>query len=489
MEFIIRQTVDLAHENNLMCYAQPLEYGDACAHRWVVTINEDGAKADLSAMSAKCYVTRAASDADRAKGVTSVTMILDAEIDSKTGTVSCLFDAACYGGVGAATAILRLSDAAGAKVTAAKLTARLNRNTSDAVYDPEGLVPSLDALLAQIEAMEAATAAAKTATASANTATGKANAAANNANNAASAANTAASGASGWANATMTATSLAPGSAPTATVTTASDGHKVITVGIPRGDTGATPQISVEVATGAAGSEASVSVSGTAENPVIHLTIPRGNTGTIENLTINGKPVESGTITLTASDVRARPDTWMPSASDVGARPNTWMPSASDVGALPSGGTAANASKLGGKSLADIMLMMYPVGAIYMSTVSTSPASLFGGTWKQLTDRFLLGASSAYAAGSTGGEKTHTLTTSEMPAHAGHLYGSAGSLKGKGNATGKWLKEIYDGGTSNPYGWDYGDNEYYPANRSLGGGAAHNNMPPYLAVYMWKRTG
>lgn len=175
MEFVIRQTVDLARENNVLRYAQPLEYGDAGAHRWIVTVEKDGAAAGLSAMSAKCYVTRAASDAERAQGVTSVTVILDAKIGVQNSTVSCLFDAACYGGVGAATAIMRLSDAAGATVTAARLTARLNRSTSDAVYDPEGLVPSMDALLAQIATIEAATRAANEAAAAANAAAQSAN--------------------------------------------------------------------------------------------------------------------------------------------------------------------------------------------------------------------------------------------------------------------------------------------------------------------------
>lgn len=185
MEFIIRQTVDLARENPVMRYAQPLEYGDAGAHRWTVTIRRDGAEVGLGAMSAKCYVTRAAGDAERAQGVTSVTVMLDAEIDAQSGTVSCVFDASCYGGVGAAAAILRLSDASGTTVTAAKLIARLDRSTSDAVYDPEGLVPSLDALLAQIEAMEAGTRAAQDAASAANAAAGSANTAAGKANTAA----------------------------------------------------------------------------------------------------------------------------------------------------------------------------------------------------------------------------------------------------------------------------------------------------------------
>lgn len=60
----------------------------------------------------------------------------------------------------------------------------------------------------------------------------------------------------------------------------------------------------------------------------------------------------------------------------------------------------------------------YPVGSIYMSVNSTSPASLFGGTWQQIKDRFLMCAGSTYKAGGTGGEASHTLTVKEMPSHS-----------------------------------------------------------------------
>lgn len=115
----------------------------------------------------------------------------------------------------------------------------------------------------------------------------------------------------------------------------------------------------------------------------------------------------------------------------------------------------------------------FPVGAIYVSTSSTSPASLIGGSWTQLKDRFLLGAGSTYALGATGGAATVALTTSTMPAHS-HSAGSGdGSISGstRYNATrgtGSSTKTIYT--------------EYE------GSGTAHNNMPPYLVVYMWRRT-
>ena len=63
-------------------------------------------------------------------------------------------------------------------------------------------------------------------------------------------------------------------------------------------------------------------------------------------------------------------------------------------------------------------LAIYKVGAIYMSVDSTSPATLFGGTWVALEGRMLIGADSTYSAGTTGGSKTTTLGTSNLPAHA-----------------------------------------------------------------------
>ena len=62
---------------------------------------------------------------------------------------------------------------------------------------------------------------------------------------------------------------------------------------------------------------------------------------------------------------------------------------------------------------------VYPVGSIYMSVNSTNPSALFGGTWVQLKDKFLLGAGDSYAAGATGGEAAHLLTNDELPANMG----------------------------------------------------------------------
>lgn len=117
-------------------------------------------------------------------------------------------------------------------------------------------------------------------------------------------------------------------------------------------------------------------------------------------------------------------------------------------------------------------LASWPVGSIYMSMIATSPATLFGGTWVQMENRFLLGAGSGYVAGATGGEAEHTLTGNEMPSHY-HLL--AMNQAGESEYWGPMCAAMQDG---------YMVNMTKPA----GGDQPHNNMPPYIAVYMWRRT-
>ena len=139
----------------------------------------------------------------------------------------------------------------------------------------------------------------------------------------------------------------------------------------------------------------------------------------------------------------------------------------------------------------NIFDLIYPVGSFYISAKSTNPAMLFGGTWEQIQGRFLLGRSSSYPVGSMGGEATHTLTESEMPTHNGHL--SSGIAGGAPYEKGNY-KGFLNSDKMTPYseigrGWNvYAGNEMHPASEAVGGGQAHNNMPPYLSVYIWKRT-
>lgn len=122
------------------------------------------------------------------------------------------------------------------------------------------------------------------------------------------------------------------------------------------------------------------------------------------------------------------------------------------------------------------MLSVYPIGSIYLSVNSVNPGELFGGTWERIQDVFLLASGNTYDAGSTGGEREHKLTVNEMPSHQHTL--------ANGNAAGPtydWTPAAVQ--LSGENGWTWNANTH-----PVGGGAAHNNMPPYLAVYVWKRT-
>lgn len=148
----------------------------------------------------------------------------------------------------------------------------------------------------------------------------------------------------------------------------------------------------------------------------------------------------------------------------------------------------------------------YPVGAIYISASETNPATLFGfGTWEQLKDRFLLSAGDTYEAGATGGEAEHTLTVNEMPSHT-HLPTTAtpgtsaynkyaftlnrdwgsDSIARYNISSGTGLIAMAAKTTASDYG---GNDDIYQSfeTAATGGSQAHNNMPPYLTVYVWKR--
>lgn len=125
-----------------------------------------------------------------------------------------------------------------------------------------------------------------------------------------------------------------------------------------------------------------------------------------------------------------------------------------------------------------LLSLIYPVGSIYMSVNAASPQTFLGGTWEQIKDTFLLAAGTTYTAGATGGEATHKLTRSEMPSHVHRLkYGSS---------SGSGLTVLSSHATASNTWW-WSDISDAPV-ESSGGDAAHNNMPPYLTVYMWKRT-
>ena len=177
---------------------------------------------------------------------------------------------------------------------------------------------------------------------------------------------------------------------------------------------------------------------------------------------------------------------------------------------------AATAAGLTDAVISALMLKMYPVGSIYASTASTNPGTLFGGTWEALpAGRVLLAQGTStwgttYAAGSTGGEATHTLTIGELPAHthergtmnitgtiikssiSGYVDGAPMSGTGafttlKGN---QWFNGPSNGAEKNGnYGASFDASKTWTGETSsVGGNAAHSLMQPFLSVFMWRRT-
>ncbi len=138
-------------------------------------------------------------------------------------------------------------------------------------------------------------------------------------------------------------------------------------------------------------------------------------------------------------------------------------------------------------------LSIYPVGSIYMSINNVNPSTIFGGTWEQIKDKFLLACGDTYNNGETGGSATHTpsgtvgnhtLTVNEIPQHTHNYYfedtptttQSGLAYAAAGQSAVVWSEE---------------------PTSAVGGGQAHNHsftgtnqdtMPPYLAVNVWVRT-
>lgn len=121
-------------------------------------------------------------------------------------------------------------------------------------------------------------------------------------------------------------------------------------------------------------------------------------------------------------------------------------------------------------------LSAYPVNSIYISYSHTSPASLFGGTWTRIENAFLWGTTSGGTIGQTGGEQTHTLTVSELPSHTHGMNSPAVNVRMDTGSGSNW-PILYNPSSTNT-----------ALVQAAGGGAAHNNMPPYIQVSIWRRT-
>lgn len=287
--------------------------GEKSAHSLTIQLREGREPAAIHSQTVKAYFIRS----DKS------TVFWSGSISGST--VSVTMKESCYVQPGGFSLIIMIGDEDD-RTAVFWGVGTVVRSATDSLVDPGGQIPSLEALLALIGTIEAATDAAHEATAAANSAAGAANTAAGQANAAASTATTAAGQATAAAGAahaavstadaaagnaneaaavatdaaraieemTVAASSLPTGSNPTAEISDV-DGHKHVAFGIPagqtgpQGDTGATPEITIgTVTTGEPGTEASATMTGTPEAPVLSLTIPRGMPGTGSVSSVNG---------------------------------------------------------------------------------------------------------------------------------------------------------------------------------------------------------
>ena len=156
---------------------------------------------------------------------------------------------------------------------------------------------------------------------------------------------------------------------------------------------------------------------------------------------------------------------------------------------------------------------IYPIGSIYMSINDTNPKEYYGGEWEQIEDRFLLACGTNHNNGETGGSATVSLTQSQMPRHnhtqSAHSHGTKynGYSYVVAETTGANSKRVTTVSTGSTYVDTASTGAFHHYNAtdsqtptinytggsgssaSASNGASHENMPPYLAVYMWVRTG
>ena len=152
----------------------------------------------------------------------------------------------------------------------------------------------------------------------------------------------------------------------------------------------------------------------------------------------------------------------------------------------------------------------WPVGSVFIAVVSTNPATLLGfGTWSAIAaGRMLVGLDSGDTdfdtAEETGGAKTHTLTSAEMPSHThtqdahthtqnAHSHTQRYHSATTGPLSGPTTAPDTSSNTITNYGLTTADatatnQDATATNQNTGGGGAHNNLPPYFVVYIWKRT-
>lgn len=430
---------------------------DKAAHIFQVSVLRDGVPETLTGIGCSGTFIRA----------DDASITLEGSVEGNVASVT--LNEACYRVAGKCKITIKLSTAETISTVFIGDGSVMTTST-DTIVDEENIIPSLEDIIAQQQASIAAANAA-------NTAAGAANDAAEEATTAASTANAAAANATEKAQEADAAADRANNAAKAA--------EDVVEGKLPFFD--GTPSAPGEAAAGVS----TLAARGDHVHPLPSL-LPVENGGTGET-SVGGikQSLKAFSIVGAATDANTAVKIGL-----YGTTPSTAnLPSGTSHGNLfsvsssyefnnqtgiidqfffPIGGgkiwRRSNYNDQTWSSWTLVALDAYPVGSIYMSYEPTSPASLFGGTWTQIQNRFLVGVGSSYAAGDTGGEATHKLTVNELPSHShnyfypgyeagGEWYGASGTAKGNTVAT-----------------------------TAVGGGAAHENRPPYFAVYIWRRT-
>lgn len=494
---------------------------DKLAHTINVTVLQDGVAADLSGQSILAYFIRQDES----------TVTITGTITDNVATVT--LPSSCYVMPGYFSLIIK----AEGNVSTAIFWAdgNITRSATDSIVDPEHIVPSLSELLALIDDISDIKKAAVTATNDANTAAGQASAQASAAEAAAGRADYQAGVASAAAEDARTAASMVtqaiiptfeigtvttlPAMTPaTASVDVSNPLTPVLNLGIPRGMNGDGSVVTVEGVSPDGNGNVSLPSASANQRGLIRVgsglkmdgdtlsadsyTLPTASettkggvqvgaglkmtgdaigvdaydelatgktavidpTGEMHMLAINGDGVLGVCLPLMAGA----------DANNNGEQGMVPAPQAGDQAKFLRGdGTWQTVSGGGGSVSID---NIWPIGSIYMTVEDVNPGLLFGGTtWRRIEDRFLLAAGTTYAAGSTGGEAEHTLTIAEMPSHR-HAMDTGGKSVNKGSSYNR------------PMSLDTTTDEGEYRTSYQGGGQPHNNMPPYLAVYIWQRV-
>ena len=150
---------------------------------------------------------------------------------------------------------------------------------------------------------------------------------------------------------------------------------------------------------------------------------------------------------------------------------------------------AASASQARAIAMADV-IACYPVGSVLITTTNTNPGTIIGGTWTEIKGKFLLAQSNSHPAGETGGSENVTLTEANLPAHRHFIMNNkpADLAPASGTTLARYDRSV-GARESEYYNLNANSDEAVCGRTSAtGSGTAHNNMPPYVAVYVWERT-